>query len=180
MQSSQSMARLSLSQTNLATSLGACSCKLFWPFINASNSYPLHPPPADSAAAPESDGSKLTALHVSEGAAPVEDSSTNPALETVEPEPSAEPSKKKRKSKKQKRHENPPTPRNSLASHVPTSNGTLVLGHTSLLTSFLLTPDGKYIVTADRDEHIRVSWFPQGFCIESFCLGHTQWVESSA
>ncbi|KAE9392325.1 WD40 repeat-like protein [Gymnopus androsaceus JB14] len=141
-------------------------------------SYPLHPPPADSAAAPESDGSKLTALHVSEGAAPVEDSSTNTALETVEPEPSAEPSKKKRKSKKQKRHENPPTPRNSLASHVPTSNGTLVLGHTSLLTSFLLTPDGKYIVTADRDEHIRVSWFPQGFCIESFCLGHTQFVSA--
>ncbi|KAJ3781271.1 WD40 repeat-like protein, partial [Lentinula aff. detonsa] len=72
----------------------------------------------------------------------------------------------------------PPAPRSSLASHVPTSDGTLVLGHTSLLTCFLLTPDNKYIVTADRDEHIRISWYPQGFCIESFCLGHTQFVSA--
>lgn len=150
-------------------SLGVCSCRLPRWIIDPSHSYPLHPPPADSSPTLESDGSKLTALHVSEGVSPVEENSTNP-----EPEPSAEPSTKKRKSKKQKRHENPPTPRNSLASHVSTSNGTLVLGHTSLLTSFLLTPDGKYIITADRDEHIRVSWYPQGFCIESFCLGHTQ------
>jgi len=31
-------------------------------------------------------------------------------------------------------------------------------------------------VTADRDEHIRVSWFPQGYNIESFCLGTTTFV----
>ncbi|KAJ3885871.1 WD40 repeat-like protein, partial [Lentinula edodes] len=80
--------------------------------------------------------------------------------------------------KYQKVHENPPVPRSSLASHVASSDGTLVLGHTSLLTCFLLTPDNKYIVTADRDEHIRVSWYPQGFCIESFCLGHTQFVSA--
>ncbi|KAJ4478386.1 hypothetical protein J3R30DRAFT_3256011, partial [Lentinula aciculospora] len=56
--------------------------------------------------------------------------------------------------------------------------GTLVLGHTSLLTCLLLTPDNKYIITADRDEHIRVSWYPQGFCVESFCLGHAQFISA--
>ena len=46
------------------------------------------------------------------------------------------------------------------------------MGHTSLLTAFLLTPDETHIITVDRDEHIRASWFPQGYMIESFCLGH--------
>jgi tRNA (guanine-N(7)-)-methyltransferase subunit TRM82 len=59
-----------------------------------------------------------------------------------------------------------------LASHENPSGGTLILGHTSLLTAFVLSPDEKHIITADRDEHIRASWFPQGHTIESFCLGH--------
>ncbi len=66
--------------------------------------------------------------------------------------------------------------RTSLVSHPSASNGTLILGHTSLLTTFLLSPDEKYIITADRDEHIRVSWYPQGYCIETFCLGSTKLV----
>lgn len=65
--------------------------------------------------------------------------------------------------------------RKSLVSH-PSTSGTLVLGHTSLLTAFLLTKDQRYIITADRDEHIRVSWFPQGYSIESYCLGSTKLV----
>ena len=62
--------------------------------------------------------------------------------------------------------------RGSLTAHENPSNGTLVLGHASLLTTFLLTPDEQYIVTADRDEHIRVSWFPRGYNVERYCLGH--------
>ena len=70
----------------------------------------------------------------------------------------------------------PPTEADTLASHENPSGGTLVLGHTSLLTAFLLTPDEKHIITADRDEHIRASRFPQGYTIESFCLGHKRYV----
>lgn len=68
------------------------------------------------------------------------------------------------------------TTERDTASHENSSGGTLVLGHTSLLTSFLLSVDEKYILTADRDEHIRVSWYPQGYCIESYCLGHKKYV----
>ena len=82
--------------------------------------------------------------------------------------PSLEPETEKRTSEQ-------PKDRTSLISH-PSTSGTLVLGHTSLLTTFLLSHDEKYILTADRDEHIRVSWYPQGYCIESYCLGSTKFV----
>ncbi|KAI0306130.1 WD40-repeat-containing domain protein [Multifurca ochricompacta] len=75
----------------------------------------------------------------------------------------------------------PPAPSreaDTLTSHESPSGGTLILGHTSLLTAFLLTSDETHIITADRDEHIRVSWFPQGYVIESFCLGHKKFVSA--
>lgn len=56
------------------------------------------------------------------------------------------------------------------------AGGRLILGHTSLLTSFALTPDEKFIITADRDEHIRVSHHPRGYNIEMYCMGHEQCV----
>lgn len=66
--------------------------------------------------------------------------------------------------------------RDSFLAHENPSGGSLVLGHVSLLTNFILTPDERYIITADRDEHIRVSWYPQGYNIEMFCLGHKKYV----
>ncbi|KAL0955291.1 hypothetical protein HGRIS_004181 [Hohenbuehelia grisea] len=78
-------------------------------------------------------------------------------------EPNAEPVKKER---------------DALSSHENPSGGDLILGHTSLLTSFVLSSDEKYIITADRDEHVRVSWYPKGFNIEMYCLGHTKFVSS--
>ncbi|KAG0057356.1 tRNA (guanine-N(7)-)-methyltransferase non-catalytic subunit trm82 [Gryganskiella cystojenkinii] len=51
-----------------------------------------------------------------------------------------------------------------------------ILGHVSMATDLELTPDNKYIITADRDEHIRVSQFPKGHNIETYCLGHTSFV----
>jgi tRNA (guanine-N(7)-)-methyltransferase subunit TRM82 len=63
----------------------------------------------------------------------------------------------------------------------------LLLGHVSLLTDIIsisISPsDGpshgkrNYILTADRDEHIRVSrGIPQTHVIETYCLGHEQFI----
>ncbi|KAF2400205.1 hypothetical protein EJ06DRAFT_510207 [Trichodelitschia bisporula] len=55
----------------------------------------------------------------------------------------------------------------------------LLLGHVSLLTDMLIArmDQRSYIITADRDEHIRVSRdFPQTQVIENFCLGHEEFI----
>lgn len=59
----------------------------------------------------------------------------------------------------------------------------LLLGHVSMLTDVQFAieeVDGKtrgYIITADRDEHIRISRGPpQAHIIEGFCLGHKDFI----
>ena len=59
----------------------------------------------------------------------------------------------------------------------------LLLGHVSMLTDLTFATrevEGKergYIITADRDEHIRVSRGPpQSHVIEGYCLGHTEYI----
>ncbi|KAI6024436.1 WD40-repeat-containing domain protein [Pisolithus marmoratus] len=64
------------------------------------------------------------------------------------------------------------------ASYENPSGGVLVLGHVSVLTGCLLTPNQDFIITSDRDEHIRVSWYPEGYVIESYCLGHEKYVSA--
>ncbi|KFX88944.1 hypothetical protein V490_07310 [Pseudogymnoascus sp. VKM F-3557] len=55
----------------------------------------------------------------------------------------------------------------------------LLLGHVSMLTDIALAEESghNYIITADRDEHIRVSrGIPQSHIIEAYCLGHSEFV----
>ncbi|KAK2765337.1 tRNA (guanine-N(7)-)-methyltransferase non-catalytic subunit trm82 [Arachnomyces sp. PD_36] len=69
----------------------------------------------------------------------------------------------------------------------PAFNHKLLLGHVSLLTDVAFatipaekSPSGKprsYVLTSDRDEHIRVSrGSPQTHIIEGYCFGHTEFV----
>jgi tRNA (guanine-N(7)-)-methyltransferase subunit TRM82 len=63
----------------------------------------------------------------------------------------------------------------------PTFEMDLILGHVSMLTAVeLVESEGRrYILTADRDEHIRVSrYVPQAHVIECFCLGHKDFISS--
>lgn len=60
----------------------------------------------------------------------------------------------------------------------------LLLGHVSLLTDVVCVSIDRftkkprnYILSSDRDEHIRVSrGIPQGHIIEGYCLGHIEFV----
>lgn len=57
-------------------------------------------------------------------------------------------------------------------------DGKVILGHLSMLLDVIITPDGKYIITCDRDEKIRVSLYPNAYNIISYCLGHREFVSS--
>lgn len=54
--------------------------------------------------------------------------------------------------------------------------GRLELGHLSMLLDVAVSPDDQFVLTADRDEKIRVSWAAAPHSIEAFCLGHTEFV----
>ncbi|KFQ72433.1 tRNA (guanine-N(7)-)-methyltransferase non-catalytic subunit WDR4, partial [Phaethon lepturus] len=58
----------------------------------------------------------------------------------------------------------------------PQAEGKLELGHLSLLLDVALSPDDQYILTADRDEKIRVSLAKAPHNIVSYCLGHKEFV----
>ncbi|XP_048007646.1 tRNA (guanine-N(7)-)-methyltransferase non-catalytic subunit wuho [Leguminivora glycinivorella] len=59
----------------------------------------------------------------------------------------------------------------------PSDSGTKLLGHLSLLLDVLQTNDGKYIITSDRDEKIKVSSYPNTYNIQTYCLGHKEFVK---
>uniref|UniRef100_A0A1A8H6Q5 WD repeat domain 4 n=1 Tax=Nothobranchius korthausae TaxID=1143690 RepID=A0A1A8H6Q5_9TELE len=60
----------------------------------------------------------------------------------------------------------------------PQAEGELKMGHLSMLLSMAVSPDDKFIITADRDEKIRVSHRRSPYNIQSFCLGHRQFVSA--
>ncbi|XP_008217681.1 tRNA (guanine-N(7)-)-methyltransferase non-catalytic subunit wdr4 [Nasonia vitripennis] len=67
-----------------------------------------------------------------------------------------------------------------FSSSRPDEAGQLLLGHLSMLLDILVTDDQKYVITADRDEKIRVSMFPNSYNILSYCLGHKNFVTNIA
>ncbi|KAK8506218.1 hypothetical protein V6N11_059772 [Hibiscus sabdariffa] len=61
----------------------------------------------------------------------------------------------------------------------------LLAHYCSIITSLEFSPDGRFIVSADRDFKIRVTVFPKkpldgAHEIQSFCLGHTEFVSCLA
>uniref|UniRef100_A0A8C2XIP5 WD repeat domain 4 n=2 Tax=Cyclopterus lumpus TaxID=8103 RepID=A0A8C2XIP5_CYCLU len=60
----------------------------------------------------------------------------------------------------------------------PQREGELKMGHLSMLLAVSMSPDDKYLITADRDEKIRVSHLRSPYNIQSFCLGHQQFVSA--
>lgn len=64
----------------------------------------------------------------------------------------------------------------SFSVQEPDGSGRLELGHLSMLLDVAVSPDDQFVLTADRDEKIRVSWAAAPHSIEAFCLGHTEFV----
>ncbi|KAG7591022.1 WD40 repeat [Arabidopsis thaliana x Arabidopsis arenosa] len=69
---------------------------------------------------------------------------------------------------------------------LPSKKGALLLSHyCSIITSLEFSPDGRYILSADRDFKIRVTVFPKkplegAHEIQSFCLGHSEFITCTA
>ncbi|KFK42671.1 hypothetical protein AALP_AA1G024800 [Arabis alpina] len=65
---------------------------------------------------------------------------------------------------------------------VASKKGASLLSHyCSIITGLEFSPDGRYILSADRDFKIRVTVFPKkplegAHEIQSFCLGHTEFI----
>ncbi|KAI5950318.1 TRM82 [Candida jiufengensis] len=55
-----------------------------------------------------------------------------------------------------------------------------LLGHVSMLTDVLVTSHNnkQFLITSDRDEHIRISNYPKSYVIRNFLLSHENYISS--
>ncbi|QLQ82342.1 hypothetical protein HG537_0H01030 [Torulaspora globosa] len=56
-----------------------------------------------------------------------------------------------------------------------------ILGHVSMLTDIIMTKDSdghRFVITSDRDEHIKISHYPQCFIVDKWLFGHKQFISS--
>ena len=56
-----------------------------------------------------------------------------------------------------------------------------ILGHVSMLTGILFAKDSKnseFLITADKDEHIKISHYPQTYVIDKWLFGHKEYIAS--
>lgn len=56
-----------------------------------------------------------------------------------------------------------------------------ILGHVSMLTDIMMVKDSaghRFIITSDRDEHIKISHYPQCFIVDKWLFGHKQFISS--
>ncbi|XP_053200663.1 tRNA (guanine-N(7)-)-methyltransferase non-catalytic subunit WDR4-like [Panonychus citri] len=56
------------------------------------------------------------------------------------------------------------------------NKGKFLLGHNAIILDVKFSPGSRFLATCDRDEKIRISNFPNSYNIESYCLGHTEFV----
>lgn len=56
------------------------------------------------------------------------------------------------------------------------SNSRLLLGHTASMLSAVDVIDNRLLITADRDEKLRISPFPNTHLIEAYLLGHGEFI----
>lgn len=61
---------------------------------------------------------------------------------------------------------------------VSTKRRTLLTHTGCIITSLFSSLDARYLISADREERIRVSHFPNCYDIQSFCLGHSRFVST--
>ncbi|KAI9216994.1 WD40-repeat-containing domain protein [Blastocladiella britannica] len=58
----------------------------------------------------------------------------------------------------------------------PGDDGKIIAGHVSMVTACKLVANGTRLLTADRDEKVRVSRYPASFVVEGWLLSHSQFV----
>jgi WD40 repeat protein len=58
--------------------------------------------------------------------------------------------------------------------------GTFLLGHSSSIVDITLleTKKGRFLASVDRDEHVRISVFPETYIIYAMGLGHSAFVSA--